>query len=750
MWFKNDRRIVFFGAFLFISLFLLVLPITNLAFAQIPNAIVWNISDFVEQENDIRLEGYQPSYSFFLPYFKGVNWEETRLALKIWFSEVLNPESRVSLFINEQLAYTQLLKDIQIQPDQVAYLDIPIPETALKPNNQLIKIEIQPTLFISSHLGEDISSGNLWIIVKKESFITFKMKTDWIPQTIDDFLQSIKEAITLVLPPRPWSDRILQSYFTLYAFLHKIHREQPFRIQTLIAPSQLSSKDSKHNYQIYLIENSVSDYQLYGRKLFLTFEGIKTISSELHQFLIGKGGKTSYVTEDKISPRFFRTTFFDLGYSSFKFKGFGNMEKNLRFYFSDISHHPTSLNLRLFFNHTPLPSDFKGEAFFKLSINSQLVYSQRLNDKSSGHLFPIDLYLPAYFLKPVNTITLGLSYFPNKEDYRPGKMPFEGFISEDSYFQVKSSSQSAIFSVWKRIPTVLDNKMKIVLPSELDENTLQIAADILSSIQLYNSRLIPVEIIFGETQLNNLLGPSSMTIDWDPNFYPDIWDYHWANFIQLPKQIELALSSSNFRNLNLLQKIPAAIYNITIPFGQFIYQFFSSFLSNPITIEAHQKENFLLIIVSPETIPNYLFSPVFFESGKMVVKDAIQDQTHLTTTLNEPISCLAFFYQNHIPVMLFTTSGPKSVADNHFKKYFNLKTTFSSISGNLVIFEKNGIIDATISENSLTVNGNKFLGYFSQYISNQRILLLFILGMIIILVIIFYYQKKNWLKNSDR
>ena len=134
----------------------------------------------------------------------------------------------------------------------------------------------------------------------------------------------------------------------------------------------------------------------------------------------------------------------------------------------------------------------------------------------------------------------------------------------------------------------------------------------------------------------------------------------------------------------------------------------------------------------------------------MVVKDAIQDQTHLTTTLNEPISCLAFFYQNHIPVMLFTTSGPKSVADNHFKKYFNLKTTFSSISGNLVIFEKNGIIDATISENSLTVNGNKFLGYFSQYISNQRILLLFILGMIIILVIIFYYQKKNWLKNSDR
>ena len=67
---------------------------------------------------------------------------------------------------------------------------------------------------------------------------------------------------------------MLQSYFTLYAFLHKIHREQPFRIQTIIAPSQLSSADSKQSYQIYLLENSVSDYQLYGKN-FLTAEGVK-------------------------------------------------------------------------------------------------------------------------------------------------------------------------------------------------------------------------------------------------------------------------------------------------------------------------------------------------------------------------------------------------------------------------------------------------------------------------------------------
>ena len=748
MRFKNDRCLVFLGIFLFIGLFFFSLPIINSAFAQIPNTIVWNLTDFVGQENDIRLEGHKASYSFFLPNFKGVNWDETRLALKIWFSEALNPESRVSLLINDQLVYTRLLKNIPLQPNWVAYLDILIPETSLKTNERFIKIEIQPTLFIGNHLGEDISSGNLWIIIKKESFITFKTKTDWIPQTIDDFLKSIKETITLILPPQPWSDHMLQSYFTLYAFLHKIHREQPFRIQTIIAPSQLSSADSKQSYQIYLLENSVSDYQLYGKKLFLTAEGVKTISAELHRFMIGTSGKTFYSTEEKKSFQPQKITFSHLGYSSFKLEGFGNMEKNLRFYYSDLSKYPTSLTLRLFFNHTPLPSDFKGEALIKLSINSQPVYSQRLDAKSGGQLFPIDLYLSTPLLKPVNTLTFGLSYYPDEEDYRLGMMPFEGFFSEDSYFQVKSGNYAVILSSWKPITAVPGNKIKMVLPSELDENTLHIAAEILSSIQLYNSRLIPVEIIFGGTHPNNLLSPSSIAIGWNPNYYPEMWNYHWTNFIQIPKLIEHTLSSSEYLNLNLLQKIPAAIYNITIPFGQFVHQFFFSFLSYPIPVQTNRSENHLLIIVSPEIIPNYLSSTVFFESGQMVLKDSIQSQANLTTSLNEPISCLVFFYQNHIPVILFTTSGQKSIAENYFKKHFNPKTTFLGISGNLVIFEKNGITDATFPENSLTNDPDKSQGFFSQFTSNQRILFLIILGIIIALVIIFYYQK-NYLTSSD-
>jgi hypothetical protein len=132
----------------------------------------------------------------------------------------------------------------------------------------------------------------------------------------------------------------------------------------------------------------------------------------------------------------------------------------------------------------------------------------------------------------------------------------------------------------------------------------------------------------------------------------------------------------------------------------------------------------------------------------MVLKDSIQSQANLTTSLNEPISCLVFFYQNHIPVILFTTSGQKSIAENYFKKHFNPKTTFLGISGNLVIFEKNGIIDATFPENSPTNDPDKSQGFFSQFTSNQRILFLIILGIIIALVIIFYYQK-NHLTSSD-
>ena len=117
------------------------------------------------------------------------------------------------------------------------------------------------------------------------------------------------------------------------------------------------------------------------------------------------------------------------------------------------------MTLRLFFNHTPLPSDFKGEALIKLSINSQPVYSQRLDAKSGGQLFPIDLYLSTPLLKPVNTLTFGLSYYPDEEDYRLGMMPFEGFFSEDSYFQVKSGNYAVILSSWKPITAVPGNKI---------------------------------------------------------------------------------------------------------------------------------------------------------------------------------------------------------------------------------------------------------------------------------------------------
>ena len=117
----------------------------------------------------------------------------------------------------------------------------------------------------------------------------------------------------------------------------------------------------------------------------------------------------------------------------------------------------------------------------------------------------------------------------------------------------------------------------MVLPSELDENTLHIAAEILSSIQLYNSRLIPVEIIFGGTHPNNLLSPSSIAIGWNPNYYPEMWNYHWTNFIQIPKLIEHTLSSSEYLNLNLLQKIPVPFIILLFPLVNLSINF--SFLS---------------------------------------------------------------------------------------------------------------------------------------------------------------------------
>jgi len=87
----------------------------------------------------------------------------------------------------------------------------------------------------------------------------------------------------------------------------------------------------------------------------------------------------------------------------------------------------------------------------------------------------------------------------------------------------------------------------------------------------------------------------------------------------------------------------------------------------------------------------------------MIMKNPIQNKEKFTMSLTEPISCLMFFYQNRIPLILFTSYGQKSIALSHFKKYFNPKTTIFDLSGNFAIFEKNGIIDMTFPKNPHSV-----------------------------------------------
>ena len=720
---------------------LLILMLGAPVCAQTSNTTTWNFKDFYEQKKDIQLEGYQPSWVFYLPNFKGVNWGETRLALKIWFSEALSPESRISLLVNDQLVYFKLLKNIQLQSDYVAYLDIPIPESAIDEKKDRIKFEIRPTLTIGNTICDDLSSGNLWVIIKRESFISYSLKTDWNPQSVPDFFQGLLNQVTLVLPPQPWSDRIIQSYFTLHAFLNRLYRGYPLRIETIVASSQFSSPQSMNNNQIYLLEKSFRDFQVYGRKVFLTAEGVDLAISQYQQLMMNKSGKILNPVKEE-APQPIKKTLMDLGIDSIELKGFGDMQKNTRFFLSEVGGgSPVELSLRLYMNHTPLSPDFKGEALFKVYINSQLIYSKRLDQNSGGHLTPIDLQFPAQYIKPVNDLLIAFSYYPDANNCRQGMMPFEGFISGDSYLQPLVSIRPNDISHWQNIPGSFIKKVKIILPFELDGETLQAAANIYSSIRLTDSLPLPAEIISQERLEKELLSLAPLPTNWFINPYRINSFESWNNFIRIPSVIQNLLASPDFQNLDILQKILTTTNITASQYGLCVNQVLSSLVSNPIQVLPEESRSDFYIIISPGLIPGSLSSPVSVQSGQLIIQSPTQKGEPLKLPIDEPLCCLTLFQQNHTPVILLTTFDQKQVAFENFMKFFNPKETLFDLTGNVALIGKNGIVDLTTVESPSIGSQGYSLSSLSQYMIDQGPLLFIVLGVIMVLVLIFYLKK---------
>ena len=587
------------------------------------------------------------------------------------------------------------------------------------------------------------------MMIKKESFITYSLKSDWNPQTVPEFLNSVLNQVTIVLPQKPWSNQFISSYLTLHAFLHRAFRQFPLKIQTIISTAVSAAPTiDDDTYQIYLLENSVRDFQIYGKNLYLTPEGVRLLISEYQKLMMTKSGK-SLSPVPTITVESTKKTFDEMGVPFLEMKGFGELKKTISFSSSEIGGNPAQMTLQLFMNHNPLSAEFQGEALLKVYFNSQLIYSKRLDQKTGGQLTPLRIELPAQYTKRENEIQIAFLYYPDLKNCRQGIMPFEGFISGDSFIEANRQRRPSAFSNWQDVPGFFSGRGKIVLSSQPDLNTLQIAASLYSSIRAMDNVPLEVEVIPLD-KINEYFPQTSEISDlWNLSFdsYRTNLIPAWEKFNKISGTINDILASPDFQNLDLFRKI-LAITSITVDYyGKFTYQSMTTPLSNSFQTQTVGVPSEFVLIISPGYIPPSLSSPVLATSDQLTLNNAIEGKDSFKLTLDEPISLLSIFRQNNKPVILFTTYGHLSLALDYFQKYYDINETLKTLSGNIALFGKNGCVDLMVGSPSSGTQAI-ILPSFEQYFTDQGPLFLIIVLCILIIILVFYMRKHHGKKET--
>jgi len=679
-----------------------VLFITTMARAQ---EFQWREIPFSELgwDRDQKLEGSNPSYTLYLPNFPGVDWERSYLALQVEASPALSSSSSLTVYGDGNLLFTAPLRR--------GVFSIPLRE--LSPKEELHRLEIQPYLFISNNLCEDLASGNLFCTLKKEGQLVLFFK-DTSLTTLTDFLRFPDNRMEIILPPGKWSRALQEAYFTLYAFLQRYFRDLPMHIETRVSEEEKSFLPEHR--RIFLREKAERDFELSGKSLFLTPQGVTAMVQD-EKLLAVPSLKIS--TIESTSPKVVRRLYLN----GFSFRGIGTLTETFYFASSDLGGLPETLKLVLYRSHSPLRAQFQGEASFTVRLNGEPVYTERLGNEPVVPRTPQTIFLPSRLLRRENALEFRFSYFPEIGNCHRGEKPLEASISSDSYIEARGQGVPPFPLTWEEVPTFFWGKGFVVLPDEPTLQDLQIGAKILAALRSLDRTPLSV----------NVLTPKEVAL-WlsRPPLQLKPWQRPFQRFTLLRQEvIHYALSLEN-QNLPLLTQI-ATLLHFTVKrtaaaLGETMMSFFASFTEVD-TLEP--PSYFILVNVSLDR----LSTPLTLEGDELVLKDLSEGKTLMRFGPDEPLGVLTTFWENGYPVILFTGYGEKEVAVRYFLNTFQEPQTLRRLNGNVALFTKNGLVSVLAGSGSNTSRKTVFPEWSGRL---RLVTFLFLIGLIVLLAGLLY------------
>ncbi len=696
----------FFLIIVFSALFLA----SQVSFAQQGSYLQLSFSDLGWKES-VRLEGGNPAYTLYLPNFTGVDWGQSFLYLHLDASQFIHSPSSVSVYGDGELLLHGRLR--------AGENTLRIALGALSREEKVHRIEIRAYLVVSEDFCEDLASGNLFLVLRKDSL--FQLYREEVPlESLEDFLSFPTERIEILLPPGEWSPDIQEAFMRLYVFLKRFYRDMP--VQIALGVLEDKTAEPGEHLRIFLSEERYRDFEIYGKALYLTPRGVEAVT-QLPEFFIFTSSEIEKVSEPTAHPGQ-KITFKELGVNSLSFRGMGEMKYTVYFAASDLGGLPRSLNLVLYRNY--LPSRY--EANFLVKLNGELIYSEKLDTQGAKELSPLVLQLPALLLSRENSLELCFSYFPEVGHCRRSEAPFEGFISGESYLEVKELAPLPDLLTFGDLPTFFGGKASVVLPDKASPESLMIAARIVAALRSMDR--VPVEIkVLRYSELQNKLDSARNLSSWRKPFFRFFylpWSIREYNHhlklraVPAPKRVALLLA---FAWENLLYTLRDLVLLPLLPFLE----------------KGVSSQEFLVFIEPPDTFLNTLSSPLLVEGGKLVVRAGLGEESLLRASPDQPLAILSVFREGAFPAIAFISYGRQEVARHHFLENFKGVETLRRLSGNVALFGKEGL--SSLLTVKVSPSRGEILPRWKETLIRFRLVILLVGISLIIVLAGFLYHR---------
>ncbi|MGQ9622045.1 MAG: hypothetical protein ACUVTO_01135 [Candidatus Caldatribacteriaceae bacterium] len=482
------------------------------------------------------------------------------------------------------------------------------------------------------------------------------------------------------LPQDFRSKEIGGAYLKLYAFLRRMYRGLPVGIGTRLFGGERLPEEAPGEKRIFLMKESLRDVHLFGHSLYLTPKGVEAVVGE--KSLVSS---SSRVVESVLLPLPSRKRILaDFGVGDVTVRGLGNMGTQVRFALSGLGGAWERLSLVLFWASAPLPRSPRGEAFLRVFLNGNPIFSERITGEESFPRKSI-VPLPPASLARENTLEIVFSYFPEVENCRRGKAPFEATIFGNSYFMTYVKKDLPFLLTFGDVPTLFWGKGWVVLPENPTFEELEAAARLYGALREMDNTPLFVEVV-REKELPGLLGGGGRGLLSFPRNFQDL--------LRLFSEV----SSSFRRGIELLLSFPS------IP-------------------------EYLLLVSPSQALLRYF--PVSISQGALSLTSAPLPLTTLKVLPDEPLGVLTLGRVYHRPALAVFPCGVGDVALAHFLQGFEGAETLRNLKGNVVVFGRWGWSEDTVGWQA----ENALLEFFRLY---RFLLLAIVLGVILVFSLLRY------------